>query len=44
MKDELYKTDVKISKVDAGQGNELIGAELTVTSIAMQPARSQQDY
>ena len=34
MKDELLKTDVKISKVDAGQGNELKGAELTVTRIA----------
>ena len=31
MKDELYKTDVKISKVDAGQGTELAGATLTLT-------------
>ena len=33
MQDALKKTDVKISKVDAGQGNELTGAELTVTRI-----------
>ena len=31
MKDALKKTDVKISKVDAGQGNELKGATLTLT-------------
>ena len=34
MKDELFKTDVKVSKVDAGAGNELIGAKLTVERIA----------
>ena len=34
MKDEQFKTDVKVSKVDAGQGNELTGANLTVTKIA----------
>ena len=31
MKDEQKKADVKISKVDAGQGNELAGAKLTLT-------------
>ena len=30
MTDEQKKTDVKISKVDAGQGNELAGATLTL--------------
>ena len=33
MQDALKKTDVKISKVDAGAGNELQGAELTVTRV-----------
>ena len=33
MKDELNKTDVKISKVDAAGGQELKGAELTVTMV-----------
>jgi hypothetical protein len=33
MHDELYRTDVQISKVDAGEGNELAGAELTVKRI-----------
>ena len=33
MLDALKKTDVQISKVDAGAGNELQGAELTVTRV-----------
>ena len=31
MKDEQKKTDVQISKVEAGQGNELAGAALILT-------------
>ena len=34
MKDAQYETDVKVSKVDAGQGTELVGATLTVTKVA----------